>query len=147
MGRYHPDLDDWAEDVPAQKADGKGSYNLIEKFSIVGVLETITVGVLIAMARTKAVRGLGTKRRLTPMQTNAVVVGCLTLPWFLIAFQRSYYDTLIKWRNVDRKEGSGDPFGLGHNVDLAVWKPKGEGKEVEAALRKQQELDGSTRGR
>ena len=135
MGRYHPDLDDWAEDAPANREDVKASYNPFEKIAIVGWLETITVGVLIAASRTKFVRELGRERRLTPRQTNAVMAIGFTLPWALIVFQRAYYDTLINWRNVDRREGAGEPFGLGHDVDLAWWKrrplPESQGKEEE----------------
>ena len=131
MGRYHPDLDDWAEGAPKEGSQNgeKGSYSTSEKYCAVGVLETVTVGTLLALSRRPYFRTLGTKcNPLTVTQQNILIGGSLSLPFFFIAFQRAYYDTLISYRNIDRGEYGANGKNLGDLVDFSVFRLFGSTK-------------------
>lgn len=111
MGRFHPSLPDYDEDlskttVPPEGSNGTLGYNLLEKFAIVGVLETTCIGGVAVLARSSYF----TRRKLSPAQTNIAIVGALGLAPLFIIVQKMYYDTLLEARGMRPQAGSG---GLG----------------------------------
>mmetsp|Transcript_11372 Transcript_11372/g.27367 ORF Transcript_11372/g.27367 Transcript_11372/m.27367 type:complete len:145 (+) Transcript_11372:43-477(+) len=114
MGRVHPWIDDWDDDQPKKEAEPL-SYSLAEKFAIVGVLETMTIGTLIfAVRRSKFLQ----RRDLTPRQVNASLLGAFLLAPAFILIQKAYYDTLIEFRGLKPEQQS-----IGSYLNLSLLSP------------------------
>mmetsp|Transcript_39119 Transcript_39119/g.72920 ORF Transcript_39119/g.72920 Transcript_39119/m.72920 type:complete len:145 (-) Transcript_39119:188-622(-) len=114
MGRVHPWIDDWDDDKPKATTEPL-SYSLAEKFAIVGVLETITIGALLCVVR----RSKFLQRKdLTPRQVNATLLGAFLLAPAFILVQKAYYDTLIEFRGLKPEQHS-----IGSYVNLSLLSP------------------------
>eukprot|EP00931_Biecheleriopsis_adriatica_P061313 TRINITY_DN36866_c0_g1_i1.p1 TRINITY_DN36866_c0_g1~~TRINITY_DN36866_c0_g1_i1.p1 ORF type:complete len:151 (+),score=24.26 TRINITY_DN36866_c0_g1_i1:31-483(+) len=116
MGRVHPWIDDWDDDAPkpTNPAPTLG-YSLAEKFAIVGVLETFTIGMLIlAVRKSKFMK----RTDLSPRQVNAsIAAGLLLAPTFILV-QKSYYDTLIEYRGLKPTQ-----YSIGSYLNLSLLSP------------------------
>ncbi|CAL1131310.1 unnamed protein product [Cladocopium goreaui] len=91
------------------------SYSLAEKFAIVGVLETITIGsLLVFVRRSKFLQ----RKDLTPRQVNATLFGAFLLAPVFILIQKAYYDTLIEFRGLKPEQHS-----IGSYLNLSLLSP------------------------
>ncbi|CAK9087003.1 unnamed protein product [Durusdinium trenchii] len=92
------------------------SYTLAEKFAIVGVLETFTIGsLLFVVRRSKFLQ----RKDLTPRQVNATVLGGFLLAPVMILVQKAYYDTLIEFRGLKPEQHS-----IGSYLNLSLLSPR-----------------------
>eukprot|EP00928_Gymnodinium_smaydae_P062477 TRINITY_DN46330_c0_g1_i1.p1 TRINITY_DN46330_c0_g1~~TRINITY_DN46330_c0_g1_i1.p1 ORF type:complete len:164 (+),score=9.76 TRINITY_DN46330_c0_g1_i1:86-577(+) len=89
----------------------KTSYDPLEKLAIAGIIESATIGTLLALSRHPAMR----RGNLSAVQTNRAIGAAFALPWVCLAIQKAYYDTLLELRGL---KPQGNSFGSAVNLSF-----------------------------